>query len=357
MVNFEKMFKRPASPMELAVVADKKVRLSTTKDVALIDSAQKPKRHSLKGQIMLLSGHDAEIYCCRFHPSGTAIASAGVERSIYLWSTRGDCENYAILRAAHSNTILDLGYSVDGERLYSCSADKTVIIWDSATAYRLKKLRNHQSHVNGISASRADVNLLASVSDDCHLNVWDIRTKKCVKSFKENYQLLGVAFSKTNNEIFVGGIENCINTWDMRNDSISYSMRGHRDTVTGLSLSPDGNHLLSNSMDKTLRSWDVKSKATSSNEINRLEKVFMGNQHDHNKNLLRCSWSPKGNILTAGSSDNMVHIWNFNTCEIIFSLPGHKMCVNDVQFSPIEPLVLSCSDDRQMYLGDIGAGL
>ena len=35
-------------------------------------------------------------------------------------------------------------------------------------------------------------------------------------------------------------------------------MKGHKETITGLSLSPDGNYLLSNSMDNTVRIWDVK---------------------------------------------------------------------------------------------------
>ena len=35
-------------------------------------------------------------------------------------------------------------------------------------------------------------------------------------------------------------------------------MSGHSDTVTGLSLSPDGTLLLSNAMDNTLRIWDTR---------------------------------------------------------------------------------------------------
>ena len=42
------------------------------------------------------------------------------------------------------------------------------------------------------------------------------------------------------------------------NEQLEYKMTGHRETVTGLSLSPDGSFLLSNSMDNTVRMWDVK---------------------------------------------------------------------------------------------------
>jgi Prp8 binding protein len=61
--------------------------------------------------------------------------------------------------------------------------------------------------------------------------------------------------------------------WDLRqNDEPSLVMRGHSDTVTGLRTSPDGSHLLSNSMDNTLRVWDMRPYAPQ----NRCVKVFTG---------------------------------------------------------------------------------
>ena len=39
--------------------------------------------------------------------------------------------------------------------------------------------------------------------------------------------------------------------WDLRRGELAYVMRGHRDSITGLSLSPDGSYVLSTSMDNT----------------------------------------------------------------------------------------------------------
>ena len=63
-------------------------------------------------------------------------------------------------------------------------------------------------------------------------------------------------------------------------------LKGHGDTVTGLSLSPDGSRLLSNSMDSTLKAWDVAPFSPSE----RCVATFEGHSHDFHKNLLRCSW-------------------------------------------------------------------
>ena len=60
--------------------------------------------------------------------------------------------------------------------------------------------------------------------------------------------------------------------WDLRKEAVCTTLRGHSDTVTGLALSPDGSHLLSNAMDNTLRVWDMRPFAPQ----NRCVKILTG---------------------------------------------------------------------------------
>lgn len=119
--------------------------------------------------------------------------------------------------------------------------------------------------------------------------------------------------------------------------------------LTGMQLSPDGSYLLTNSMDCTLRIWDMRPYAPQ----NRCVKILEGHQHNFEKNLLRCSWSADGSMVTAGSSDCMVNIWDTTTRWIVYKLPGHTGSVNECAFHPREPIVGSCSSDKQIYLGEI----
>ncbi len=74
------------------------------------------------------------------------------------------------------------------------------------------------------------------------------------------------------------------------------SLTGHTDSITGLSLNPDGTHLLSNAVD---------------------------------------------NSPTPDSR------------QIEYKLPGHLGSVNDAVFHPKEPIVASASSDKQIYLGEL----
>lgn len=137
-----------------------------------------------------------------------------------------------------------------------------------------------------------------------------------------------------------------------------HHMKGHSDTVTGLALSPDGSYVLSNSMDNSLRVWDIRPFAPQERCI----KMMVGHSHNFEKvtfeycpfhcrpfrgsifvafirqNLLRCSWSPDGTKVSAGSADRFVYVWDTTSRRIIYKLPGHNGSVNEVVFHPKEPI-------------------
>ena len=74
---------------------------------------QEGQRTSLFAPIVVLTGHESEIFCVKFSPRENILASAGFDRKVLLWSIENECENWATL-AGHSGAILDLRFSNDG---------------------------------------------------------------------------------------------------------------------------------------------------------------------------------------------------------------------------------------------------
>lgn len=115
----------------------------------LVYLPQGPSRtSSLQAPIMLMSGHEGEVYCCKFHPNGATLASSGFDRLIcklssvnmaqfaavytfllkhiytpkyfskcffpaVMWNVYGECDNFATLKG-HSGAVMELHYNTDG---------------------------------------------------------------------------------------------------------------------------------------------------------------------------------------------------------------------------------------------------
>ena len=187
----------------------------------------------------------------------------------------------------------------------------------------------HEGIVNAVDTSRTSPKLSVSGSDDKTAKIWDARTKGHVSSFEHLFQCTAVAYGGDGNTVYTGGIDNCITVWDMRTQSMSMKMKGHNDTITCLSLHPKGTHLLSNSMDETLKTWDVRPFVE--DEGKRHCKTFTGGTHNAEKGLLNCAWSSDGTMVTGGSADKVVHIWDELSTEevskaLFFLMNSFKKC-------------------------------
>lgn len=251
----------------------------------------------------------------------------------------------------HTNAVTEIHFSPDGSHLYTSSADKFCAVWDVPTCTRIRKLRGHTNIVNSCRGARRGQEMIVSASDDNTIRLWDARKKFAVQTFENGYQVTAVCFNDVSDQIISAGIDNDIKIWDIRKEEVVVEMKGHTDTITGMALSPDGAYVLTNSMDNTLRIWDIRPYV----QGDRCIKVFTGHQHNFEMHLLKCAWSPDSNRVSCGSSDRFVYIWDVPSRRILYKLPGHNGSVNDVDFHPTEPIVLSASSDKTIFIGELDA--
>ena len=145
-------------------------------------------------------------------------------------------------------------------------------------------------------------------------------------------------------------------------------MLGHNDTITSLRVSPDSQSLLSNSMDSTVRTWDIRPFAPTDRHV----RTFDGAQAGIERNLIKASWDADGKRIAAGSADGTAIVWSNDTGKLLYKLPGHKGTVNAAELSPgrepiskssrvlpvksvitIVSIVLTASSDRNLLLGEL----
>lgn len=299
---------------------------------ALIQSTGRPS--GLQATVMEMSGHDGEVFACRFDPTGRLIASGSMDRNIQLWRSHGECENYGQL-IGHKGAVIDLQWSRDSAHVYSASADMTLASWDLETGQRIRRHQGHEEVINCLDLSRRGQELLVSSSDDGTIGLWDPRQKEAVDYIETEFPVTAVTLSEAANELYSGGIDNDIRVWDLRKKAVAYTLLGHTDTVTSLQVSPDGQMLLSYAHDSTVRTWDIRPFAPTNRHIHTYDGASTGLE----KNLYRATWDTQGERIVAGGGDRTVTVWQARDGKMLAKLPGHKGAVNDVRFAPNdEPL-------------------
>ena len=138
--------KRPAPNDSTALMLAKRSRnelvSSQPHDGAVVQSG--PARTSnMEAPIMLLTGHEGEIYSSKFHPDGEFLASAGFDRQIFFWKVYGECENFHVMSPTHSGAIVDLHFTEDGSHVFTASTGKKGPLLDRASSPNLTRKRSN----------------------------------------------------------------------------------------------------------------------------------------------------------------------------------------------------------------------
>lgn len=314
---------------------------------------------ALEAPIISLAGsHSAEILSCRFDPSGQNIAACSADRSVSLWRTYPPNTNYGLLSSHTKAPILDLQWSLCSPTLYTVSADHMLSMTDVTTGQRYRRIRAHREIINSVDrtmAGGAGTELVATGSDDGTVKIWEggeDAGKYAVATFNVGCPVTAVAWSADGANVYIGAIDNEIHVYDLRKCEQVYTLTGHNDTPTSLSLSPNGNFLLSPSFSSQTIIHDVRPFSPSPSRIHR---VLMGAPAGFENTLLRGAWSKDdgGRRVAVGGADRMVCIWEVDNGRIQYKLPGHKGTVTSVDFHPKEPIILTGSKDGTMLLGEI----
>src|SRR6266852_945546 len=77
--------------------------------------------------------------------------------------------------------------------------------------------------------------------------------------------------------------------------SLSYTLRGHKDSIMQVSWSPNGQVRASGSYDNTIRLWNGET----GQELSTLT--------GHTDSVYTIAWSPNGQVLASGSGDGTIH--------------------------------------------------
>lgn len=120
----------------------------------------------------------------------------------------------------------------------------------------------------------------------------------------------------------------------METQKMVKKFEGHSDNIYEIKFTPDGNHFVSVSRDKTIRLWSIEQEG--------IIKTYPG----HRAGVMTVDISNDGNFMLTGAFDGEIKLWELPTAQNIYTFTFHEAAVTGVRFSPGFETFASASIDE-----------
>jgi len=153
-----------------------------------------------------------------------------------------------------------------------------------------------------------------------------------------------LAITPDGRKVVSASIDRTLKVWDLDYGAEVQTLRGHTDAVTAVAVTPNGRWVISGSKDRTLKVWDLErglNLATLSGHTDLVETVAV---------------TPDSRRAVSGSWDHTLKIWDLEQRKELHTMIGHTKGVEGVVITPDGRLAVSASSDKTLKIWDLNHG-
>jgi len=146
-------------------------------------------------------------------------------------------------------------------------------------------------------------------------------------------------------------MDKAIKVWELSTGKLLRTLEGHNDYVNAISVTPDGKYLISGSGDYFIGSRDCTIKIWELSTGKLLRSL-----EGHNESINAVIVTPDGNQIISGSYDKTIKVWELSTGKLLRSLDGHTSSVHTVSLTSDGKYIVSGSWDNTIKIWEFSTG-
>lgn len=260
--------------------------------------------------IKTLSGHFRGVSALKF--DAQKLVTGSWDQSVRVWCYHdGQC---LCTFRGHEAKVLCIDF--DGNLIAAGSSDSTIKIWDFVEKSCFT-LRGHTEPVHSVRIHNASATLYTS-SEDLTVRMWDLRTKNCIKVFggPDNGPLAHIAQIQYALPITLEHLEEEDDHHHLielspvpNNGAVSEEITNSDDDVKDELVLKRPTHLLTASLDNTIKLWDIASGKCARTLFGHVEGVWCI-AADHFR-------------IVSGAHDKLVKVWDLQSGKCWHTFSGH----------------------------------
>ncbi|MCC6550734.1 MAG: caspase family protein, partial [Ignavibacteriaceae bacterium] len=312
------------------------------------DSSIKVWNRSTGTLLHQLEGHTGSVESIALSSDGKNIVSGSFDGTIRIWNL----SDGALLRTITTDGIwggqrvFAIAFSPDN-KLIAGAADEEVKVWEAGSGSLRYKLGKSNGRLYNSFSFSPDFGYLAVGSSDDTITILDTRNGRVFHKMKtklgyENCLAFSpdgrlLASTGSSNEWYADSLNKVI-IWDRASGNVLFTLEGHENSVSALSISNDSKYIASGSYDQTIKLWDLSN--------GKLIRTLKGQSYVP----YSIAFSHDGRFIIS-SGTKTIEIWDFKSGKLIHSFLEDDV-ISSVCFNPNGKNFISGSMNGEIKIWD-----
>jgi WD40 repeat protein/Flp pilus assembly protein TadD len=269
----------------------------------------------------------AELSQLAFDSKGRWLAAASRSGDVTILDP---VSGTTLKKLSHPQMGRSVAISHDGRWLASGTWNGKVVLWDTETWTRSKVIDESKDWIDGLAFEPRNHKLLAIADRGGVAKILSFAESQWVRDFRgHRQQVSSVAFSPDGQRLLTGGEDQSVKVWSLATGGMLANLTGHSAFVRQVAFSRDGQLTISCSDDGTVRVWDAQLRERG---------IYRG----HRDAIMGLAVHPDGRRLVTCGNDGSVKVWDLAAGHQEFRAFPEPDTVRSIAFS---------SDARQIVVG------